>query len=193
MRGAIAGALKKKLGLEVTSEKDEKRGRVYALRSDHPPALKSRRSGSGCRRGLCLFRRSDFFCAGSTRHLKRSCRLAHLSFSHRRTCRICEKTMTKFAKTGGAVSVAVVLTLISSAHAQQYGQCEPERVINSLTTAVLRVAPLFIKPKSQPAPQPIAQTEPPPLGMTREQWIQSLIERGWRFCDQYPDDQVCHR
>ena len=33
-RGAIAGALKKKLGLEVTSEKDEQRGRVYRL----PPA-----------------------------------------------------------------------------------------------------------------------------------------------------------
>jgi Protein of unknown function (DUF3489) len=29
VRGAIAGALKKKLGLEVTSEKVEKRGRVY--------------------------------------------------------------------------------------------------------------------------------------------------------------------
>src|SRR5262245_29980351 len=29
VRGAIAGALKKKLGLDITSEKDEKRGRVY--------------------------------------------------------------------------------------------------------------------------------------------------------------------
>jgi hypothetical protein len=29
VRGAIAGALKKKLGLDVASEKDEKRGRVY--------------------------------------------------------------------------------------------------------------------------------------------------------------------
>ena len=29
VRGAIAGALKKKLGLDVTSEKDEKRGRIY--------------------------------------------------------------------------------------------------------------------------------------------------------------------
>ena len=36
VRGAIAGALKKKLGLEVTSEKDEKRGRVY--RNQEPPA-----------------------------------------------------------------------------------------------------------------------------------------------------------
>jgi hypothetical protein len=33
VRGAIAGALKKKLGLNVTSEKDEKRGRVYRLES----------------------------------------------------------------------------------------------------------------------------------------------------------------
>jgi hypothetical protein len=31
VRGAIAGALKKKLGLDVRSEKDEKRGRVYHI------------------------------------------------------------------------------------------------------------------------------------------------------------------
>ena len=31
VRGAMAGALKKKLGLEVTSEKVEDRGRVYKL------------------------------------------------------------------------------------------------------------------------------------------------------------------
>ena len=31
VRGAMAGALKKKLGLEVTSERDEGRGRVYRL------------------------------------------------------------------------------------------------------------------------------------------------------------------
>jgi hypothetical protein len=31
VRGAIAGALKKKLGLDVTSEKDEKRGRTYRI------------------------------------------------------------------------------------------------------------------------------------------------------------------
>jgi DNA-binding MarR family transcriptional regulator len=31
VRGAIAGALKKKLGLNVTSDKDEKRGRVYRI------------------------------------------------------------------------------------------------------------------------------------------------------------------
>ena len=34
VRGAIAGALKKKLGLDVTSEKIDGRGRVYRL----PPA-----------------------------------------------------------------------------------------------------------------------------------------------------------
>ena len=32
IRGAMAGALKKKLGLEVTSEKVEGRGRVYTIR-----------------------------------------------------------------------------------------------------------------------------------------------------------------
>jgi predicted ArsR family transcriptional regulator len=31
VRGAIAGALKKKLGLNVASEKDEKRGRIYRI------------------------------------------------------------------------------------------------------------------------------------------------------------------
>jgi hypothetical protein len=31
VRGAIAGALKKKLGLNVTSVKDDKRGRVYEI------------------------------------------------------------------------------------------------------------------------------------------------------------------
>jgi hypothetical protein len=31
VRGAIAGALKKKLGLDVKSEKDDKRGRVYRI------------------------------------------------------------------------------------------------------------------------------------------------------------------
>ena len=34
VRGAFAGALKKKLGLEVTSEKVEGRGRVYSLPHD---------------------------------------------------------------------------------------------------------------------------------------------------------------
>ena len=31
VRGAMAGALKKKLGLDVISEKDEKRGRIYRI------------------------------------------------------------------------------------------------------------------------------------------------------------------
>jgi hypothetical protein len=34
VRGAMAGALKKKLGLEVTSEKVDGRGRVYRLPED---------------------------------------------------------------------------------------------------------------------------------------------------------------
>jgi hypothetical protein len=39
VRGAIAGALKKKLGLDVTSEKDEKRGRLShrELSAARPP------------------------------------------------------------------------------------------------------------------------------------------------------------
>jgi hypothetical protein len=31
VRGAIAGALKKKHGLDVISEKDDKRGRIYRI------------------------------------------------------------------------------------------------------------------------------------------------------------------
>ena len=31
VRGAMSGALKKKLGLEITSEKTEERGRVYRI------------------------------------------------------------------------------------------------------------------------------------------------------------------
>ncbi len=31
IRGAFAGALKKKLGLNIVSEKDESRGRVYRI------------------------------------------------------------------------------------------------------------------------------------------------------------------
>jgi hypothetical protein len=31
VRGAISGALKKKLGLDITSEKDDKRGRIYRI------------------------------------------------------------------------------------------------------------------------------------------------------------------
>jgi predicted transcriptional regulator len=31
VRGAIAGALKKRIGLDVTTDKDEKRGRIYRI------------------------------------------------------------------------------------------------------------------------------------------------------------------
>jgi hypothetical protein len=43
VRGAIAGALKKKLGLEVASEKDDKRGRIYRIASDQPRSCSPRR------------------------------------------------------------------------------------------------------------------------------------------------------
>lgn len=105
--------------------------------------------------------------------------------------------MSKFLKTGAVVLAASALPLLSGAQAQPYGSCEPERVINSLADAVLRVAPLFIKPKSGPVPQPVAQVEGPqplhPPGMTREQWKQSLVDGARRFCVQYPDDEVCQR
>lgn len=108
-----------------------------------------------------------------------------------------ERRMSKFAKTSAVVFAAAALPLLSGAQAQPYGPCQPERVIDSLADAVLRVAPLFIKPKSTPAPQPVAQVEVPqplhPPGMTREQWKHSLVDGARRFCVQYPDDEVCQR
>ena len=49
VRGAIAGALKKKLGLEVTSEKVEGRGRVYSHGADAAPSSAWSRRPSGRR------------------------------------------------------------------------------------------------------------------------------------------------
>ena len=40
IRGAISGSLKKKLGLEVTSEKVDGRGRVYRLAGNVDPAIR---------------------------------------------------------------------------------------------------------------------------------------------------------
>ena len=54
VRGAIAGALKKKLSLAVTSEKDEKRGRILSNRKRRlKPTLSIVRTakGSGCLSG----------------------------------------------------------------------------------------------------------------------------------------------
>lgn len=102
--------------------------------------------------------------------------------------------MAKFVTTSAVALAVFAFPLASGAKAQPYESCEPERVIDSLADAVLRVAPLFIKPKSAPAPQPVAQAESTrPLGMTREQWKQSLLDGTRRFCIQYPDDQVCQR
>ena len=67
MRGAIAGALKKKLGLEVTSEKDEKRGQMIwnrkqqaEQRSESRPAkaASETKSPTGC--SVMIRNRSSF-------------------------------------------------------------------------------------------------------------------------------------
>lgn len=105
--------------------------------------------------------------------------------------------MSRFLKTSAVVLAAVALPPLGAAQAQPYGTCEPERVINSLADAVLRVAPLFIKPKPGPALQPVAEVETSqplqPPGMTREQWKQSLVDGARRFCVQYPSDEICQR
>ena len=46
VRGAIAGALKKKLGLDVSSDKDQKRGRVYRIPAERAPAHAAVNSGT---------------------------------------------------------------------------------------------------------------------------------------------------
>lgn len=107
--------------------------------------------------------------------------------------------MSRFPKICAAVLVTVAVPTmgVAQAQAQPYGSCEPERVINSLADAVLRVAPLFIKPKAAPALQPVAQVETPqtlqPADMTREQWKQSLLDGARKYCVQYPDDTICQR
>jgi hypothetical protein len=91
--------------------------------------------------------------------------------------------------------LALALVLGGACSAQAQGPCEPERTINALANAVTRVAPLFIKPRAAPETLGLAPLPPPPSApqpsMTREEWKQSLIEQGRRFCERYPDDSVC--
>lgn len=90
-----------------------------------------------------------------------------------------------------SIAFAVALgCACTSAQAQTYGACEPERTINALANAVLRVAPVFMKPRA-PAETVGAAPSAPPASLTREQWKQSLIEQGRMFCARYPDDSVC--
>lgn len=53
LRGAMAGALKKKLGLTITSEKIDGRGRVYTIRDDRCAVAKPRLERSGGGFSLC--------------------------------------------------------------------------------------------------------------------------------------------
>jgi hypothetical protein len=105
--------------------------------------------------------------------------------------------MSRLLTTSAVIIGAIALSPPGVAQAQPYGSCEPERVINSLADAVLRVAPLFVKPRPASALQPVAQVESPqplqPPGMTREQWKRSLLDGARRYCVQYPDDPICGR
>ncbi|MFY9624355.1 MAG: hypothetical protein WAL02_05815 [Rhodoplanes sp.] len=87
---------------------------------------------------------------------------------------------------------AALACACTSAQAQTYGPCGPERTIDALANAVLRVAPIFMKPRAQAETVGAAPSAPPPPpALTREQWKQSLIEQGRMFCARYPDDSVC--
>ncbi|MFZ1884601.1 MAG: hypothetical protein WAU53_13615 [Rhodoplanes sp.] len=88
-----------------------------------------------------------------------------------------------------ALAAALACTC-TSAQAQTYGPCGPERTIDALANAVLRVAPIFMKPRAH-AETVGAAPSAPPASLTREQWKQSLIEQGRMFCARYPDDSVC--
>jgi len=91
-----------------------------------------------------------------------------------------------------SIALAAVLAC-SGAQAQTYGPCEPERTIDALASAVLRVAPIFMKPRAHAETVGAAPSAPPPpASLTREQWKQSLIEQGRMFCARYPDDSVCN-
>ena len=83
---------------------------------------------------------------------------------------------------------AALACACTSAQAQTYGPCGPERTIDALANAVLRVAPIFMKPRAQAETVGAAPSAP---ALTREQWKQSLIEQGRMFCARYPDDSVC--
>ncbi len=90
-----------------------------------------------------------------------------------------------------ALAAALAFTC-TGAQAQTYGPCGPERTINALANAVLRVAPIFMKPRAHAETVGAAPSAPlPPASLTREQWKQSLIEQGRMFCARYPDDSVC--
>jgi hypothetical protein len=90
-----------------------------------------------------------------------------------------------------SIALAVALAgACTSAQAQDYGSCGPERTINALANAVLRVAPVFMKPRAH-AETVGAAPSAPPASLTREEWKQSLIEQGRMFCARYPDDSVC--
>jgi hypothetical protein len=91
-----------------------------------------------------------------------------------------------------SIALAAVLACVcSGAQAQNYGPCGPERTIDALASAVLRVAPIFMKPRAPAETVGAAPSAPPPASLTREQWKQSLIEQGRMFCARYPDDSVC--
>ena len=85
------------------------------------------------------------------------------------------------------VLVTVVALLATSAQAQPYGSCEPERVIGAMMNAVMRVAPMFTRPRETTG----AAVAAPPPSLTREEWKRSLIDQGRAFCARYPDDGVC--
>jgi hypothetical protein len=86
---------------------------------------------------------------------------------------------------------AALVCACTGAQAQSYGPCGPERTIDALANAVLRVAPIFMKPRAHAETVGAAPSAPPPPTPTREQWKQSLIEQGRMFCARYPDDSVC--
>ena len=80
VRGAIAGALKKKLGLEVTSEKDDKRGRGVPNHRLTNSGTKARRAAFAAR-WACLI--IALFCIGSTCYVDAEGNYIEVSYNRR--------------------------------------------------------------------------------------------------------------
>ena len=82
----------------------------------------------------------------------------------------------------GTIKLKIIAT-VATVQAQPYDCGGPERTVNALANAVMRVAPMFMRARETGA----VSTAPP----SREQWKQQLLEQGRAFCARYPDDAVC--
>jgi hypothetical protein len=90
--------------------------------------------------------------------------------------------------------LALVLGTTAAQSQSYYGGCpnpDPERVINSLANAVMRVAPMFGRQQVHRPPETTGEAPSPSPSMSREPWKARLLAEGRKFCATYSDDPVC--